>query len=440
MPLNILLTALELDSYTGVPLYTRDVALELKRLGHFPEIYTLKMGAIARELMDANIPVTDNPSQISVQPDIIHGQHRVSTLIAVRQFRSTPAVFICHNHTFWGDQAPFHPHILRYFGVSLVCMERLKMEGVSEHQIHFLANFVDTNRFLPRDVLPEKPKKALIFSNYANERTQLPAIREACERAGLNLSVIGVQADYSARPENELGKYEIVFAKAKAAMEAMAVGTAVILCDFSGVGPLVTAREFDGLRHMNFGFQTLTQPLQPENILAQIARYNPAEAVLVRDLIRSTASLEKSVIHLVSIYHEVLEEYRHKKINRTIRGKSPSLHESIYWERARFWASLTPDQENFLKSIATKDLAALVKTQIFVNVEALYFARPPFRERFLMALIERVQKLKLGIIAVFKFLPIKLWMLFPVWIRMQIKKMPGMSRFSKRIKKILGVE
>ena len=46
-------------------------------------------------------------------------------------------------------------------------------------------------------------------------------------------------------PELLLPKYEIVFAKGKAAMEAMAVGTAVILCDFSGVGPMVSSTRFD---------------------------------------------------------------------------------------------------------------------------------------------------------------------------------------------------
>ena len=51
-----------------------------------------------------------------------------------------------------------------------------------------------------------------------------------------------------AQPERVLGRYDIVFAKAKAAMEAMAVGAAVVLCDFGGVGPMVTWADFDRLR------------------------------------------------------------------------------------------------------------------------------------------------------------------------------------------------
>ena len=41
------------------------------------------------------------------------------------------------------------------------------------------------------------------------------------------------------RPEAILGDYDLVFAKARAAMEAMATGCAVILCDRVGAGPLV---------------------------------------------------------------------------------------------------------------------------------------------------------------------------------------------------------
>ena len=40
-----------------------------------------------------------------------------------------------------------------------------------------------------------------------------------------------------ARPEEALGSYDIVFAKARAAAEAVATGTAVVLCDVAGAGP-----------------------------------------------------------------------------------------------------------------------------------------------------------------------------------------------------------
>ena len=94
-----------------------------------------------------------------------------------------------------------------------------------------------------------------------------PVIREACIRAGLRLDTVGIgSGNPLANPEHVLPRYDIVFAKAKAAMEAMAVGNAVVLCDFAGVGPMVSPENFAQLLPMNFGFQALTQPLTPDNV------------------------------------------------------------------------------------------------------------------------------------------------------------------------------
>ena len=152
--------------------------------------------------------------------------------------------------------------------------------------------------------------------------------------------MIGAGVDnFVAHPENVLAQYDIVFAKAKAAMEAMAVGTAVVLCDFGGVGPLVTSAEFDQLRPLNFGFQALREPLEPENILRQIARYNPVDAALVRDRLRSCAGLTGAVENLVHIYQQVIAEQQ----------QSPTHpDERRVWTDAMEWARLWLARSAFL--------------------------------------------------------------------------------------------
>lgn len=82
-----------------------------------------------------------------------------------------------------------------------------------------------------------RPKRALIFSNHANERTHLPAVREACARAGIALELMGrgTRTD-QANPESLIGEYDLVFAKARCALEALAVGASVVLCDSTGPG------------------------------------------------------------------------------------------------------------------------------------------------------------------------------------------------------------
>jgi hypothetical protein len=307
MGLRVLITNWCVNLRTGTEVYVQDLALELRRQGHEPAIHTLVPGPLAEQIRSADIPIFDNLKSPPFRPDVIHGHHYHPTMKALARFSGVPAIFICHDHTSPHDGTPFHPRIRRYFGVSRLCLDRLRAEGAPEAR--FLANFVDLGRFRPRPPLPERPRRALLFSNYARQETQLPAVTEACRQAGIELDVVGGGVGRTIEhPEDILGDYDVVFAKAKAAMEALAVGAAVVLCDYGGVGPLVTAAEFDRLRPLNFGFQSLTDPLDPARIVRQLARYDAADAARVRDLMRSTSGLADSARRLTDTYREVVAE------------------------------------------------------------------------------------------------------------------------------------
>jgi hypothetical protein len=308
--MKVLITNIEMIHRSGTTLYVRDLALELLRQGHEPEVYTLGKGVAADALSDAGIPVVTSLRQVRKVPDVIHGHHNLVTRAALRYFVHTPAIFICHDHTSIFDEPPLHERILAYFAVSRVCYDRVRNSGIPEENINLLKNFVDTQRFLPRPALPHKPHRALLFSNYAHDTTQLPVVKEACRIAGLELDVVGLGVGRPVeKPEEILGSYDIVFAKAKAAMEAMAVGTAVILCDFSGAGPMVTSSDFATLQPYNFGFQALRNPLKPEFLVEQIERYNAEDARMVRDLLRVTHRLDQAVQQLVSAYRQVVDDF-----------------------------------------------------------------------------------------------------------------------------------
>lgn len=75
-------------------------------------------------------------------------------------------------------------------------------------------------------------------------------------------------------PETVIGSYDIVFARGRYALEALAVGTAVVLCDKEGAGPMVDSSSFDALRLRNFGCATLGLMPSAEVLLDQINRYH----------------------------------------------------------------------------------------------------------------------------------------------------------------------
>jgi hypothetical protein len=346
----VLITNIVMWPPSGTVLFVRDLALELQRQGHIPTVFSSTAGAVVDDLRAAGIEVTDSLRGSRATPDIIHAHHHAPTLVALRRWPTVPAIYVCHDHTSPYDRAPIHPSIRRYLGVSEVCMLRLTRDGVPDQRVAFLANFVDTARFTPRGPLPDRPRRALVFSNFAHDGSSLPAVAAACREAGLELDVVGAGVGrIVTQPEHLLGQYDIVFAKAKAAMEAMAVGTAVILCDFSGVGPMVTSGEFAKLRPLNFGFATLREPLRREPLLREIARYDAADAVRVRDAVRSSAGLIDAVRGMVGVYRAAIAEGPPGP--RGARAPRGSPREQVFLRIFRAWESVPPRRRENLRTI-----------------------------------------------------------------------------------------
>jgi hypothetical protein len=308
---RVLITSLVSWPLTGPVTYVRDLALGLKRRGWSPALFSAATGPVGDQLRAAGIPVVSRLEALPWRPVVIHGHHTLPLSVALARWPLVPAINLCHDPQSIHDRPVLHPAVVRYLAVSEVCRQRQIRDGVPPHRAELLFNFVDVDRCPPRAPLPRRPTRALVFSNYASEATHLPAVREACRRAGLTLDVIGLGVGRPVeRPESMLGDFDLVFAKAKAALEAMAVGTAVILCDFAGAGPLVTTGAFDRLRKHNFGQAVLTSGLTIDAVLNEIARYDAADAALVSERVRAEASLEAALIRLEHIYQDCVTRHR----------------------------------------------------------------------------------------------------------------------------------
>ena len=309
--LRILITNTTLATRTGTETYVRDLALGLLRRGHSPVVYSPELGEIARELRKATVPVIDDLRDLAVAPDCIHGNQAAELMTALLHFPGVPGIFFCHSWIGWSNAPPLFPRVLRYVAVDDTCRDRLALEhGIGEDRLCVLLNAVDLERFRPRPPLPPRPRRALVFSNTANESTHLKAVREACRGAGVELDVVGAEANNSAsRPELLLGQYDLVFAKARCALESMAVGAAVVLCDMFGSGPLVTTGELERLRRLNFGMRALDRPIDPDVLRREIDRYDAADAAEVSRLIRASAGLDSLVEEIIELYREVVAEH-----------------------------------------------------------------------------------------------------------------------------------
>ncbi len=310
--MNILFATLRLDEFSGTILYLRDLAYALLQRGHSLVVYSPRIGGgAAEQLRQLTIPVVNSMSNLSFTPEVIHAQHFHETAAALVRYPGVPAVYVCHDWSSVHDAPPNLKRIRRYVAVDETCRDRLRELGVADGRAAVVFNAVNLERFRKRpNPLPRQPARALVFSNNATESGYLEIVRAACRETGLTLDVVGAGVgNPQARPERILADYDLVFAKAKAAMEAMAVGAAVILCDSYGTGPLVTPENVEGLRRLNFGRRTIQGPFLKDALVEQIRRYSSSNAEAVCDWIRTHADLAQMVDAMLQVYHSAAGEW-----------------------------------------------------------------------------------------------------------------------------------
>ncbi len=311
-PLSILFTNNTLSLRAGSELWVRDVCRALVGRGQRPVAFSLVTGAVAEELRGATVPVVNDLDNVGFTPDLIHGHHHIETLIAALHFPGVPIVHFCHGWLPWEEEPLRHPAIARYVAVDDTCVDRLTAEnGISRDRVDLLLNFVDTKRFVPRGPLPPRPRRALVLSNGADEEGYPSIIRAACREEGIELEVAGLRSGRVVeRPDEFLRGFDLVFAKARTALEALATGCAVILADVVGCGPIVRERDLERMRSCNLGVRFLQNMHSVDWYRAQIAAYDAADASRVSARVRHDADLDLAMDRLLAIYARAMTEHQ----------------------------------------------------------------------------------------------------------------------------------
>jgi hypothetical protein len=283
----------------------RDMAVGLLRRGHRPSVYSPELGEGAEEIAGRGVSVIDDLRKLGESPDIIHAQHAIPCGEALIRFPHVPAIYVCHDFTYWGEVPVPFPQIAAYVAVDETCRDRLvHTKGIDPKLVVVLHNAVDLRRIPPRpQPLRERPQRAMAFGKAA----AVPQLSAVCEQLGIEYHALGAAAGREiVHPEQELVNFDLVFASARAALEAMCCGCAVIACDHRGIAGLVTSRNFDKLRAMNFGLRCLSDPVTVDRCMREIGGYDAADASLVAQRARDEADLEKLLDRFENLYADVL--------------------------------------------------------------------------------------------------------------------------------------
>ncbi|MGQ0700836.1 MAG: glycosyltransferase family 4 protein [Panacagrimonas sp.] len=360
-PLRILLTNNTLRVRAGSELVVLDLAIHLRKLGHFPVAYSSDCGPIAEELKKNCVPAVDRLGDVGFVPDVIHGQHHLDAMTAMARFPNTPSIYVCHGWTPWQETPPAFPNIQRYVAVSELTEEKLRTAaGISSEDIRRISNGVDLARFRRRTI-PTSLQTAVIFSNYVkggDEYCEL--IARSCKRAGIGVvDIIGAKAGTAVmRPEDELSRYDLVFAIGRSALEAMAVGCAVIVASPDGLAGLVLRDNVAKLGAQNFGLASLDkEQLAEETLVAELRKFDPSDSGGVCEYVRDEHSLERVARRYVDVYREAISRWE----------ESDRIGEAF---RQRQWSSMS----SYLAEVSVH-LKAAQKVKVQLSKSSAQLAR-----------------------------------------------------------------
>ena len=384
---RVLLVTIILTGRTGTEVVCCETARGLRKRNHDVVIYTQQDGPTADQLRAEGFQVTTDLASLTLVPDVIQANQTYPLLEAIGRFPATPAISICHDSTTWYNE-PVDLPLIRHLAVDLACRDRItsRFAHLAE-RVEILHNAVNLDAFRPRPPLPQRPKRALILAKHPS---YLEAVCAACSQRGLDVDAIGpavgkVVDDLPACFHN----YDLVFASARSAIEALAAGCAVIVVDSRGVAGLVTRDAVSSWRENNFGRRLFSRPASTEVIAGEINRYDAEDAQLVSRFIRENSSLDGYLDRLEGIHREVIAEGAAKPVDRDalLAGMSRSFRRvEAAWRVAN-----ESDFQNFARS-KHEELAEFFLARAHAEqakLSAIFEQRLGAREAELSAMFEQ---------------------------------------------------
>jgi len=334
--MKILIANVWIGGRSGSEVHTKELAIGLRRRGHSCTVFVGQLKQVdedVRVLREAGVIVTEKPNPDEI-PDVIVGHHLRETTLACLLYPSTPAIQVCHDATSERDRAAGADIVQAWGAVDAFCQERFVLEtGLPSEKIPLTFNPIDLLLFPARE-MPSRtpPRKAALFFSCASTPIILTTIRHACERQGIALDVIGPGIRFEQDPGRVLAGYDLVFGKARCAIEAMASGAHIILCAPEGIGPEVSLSNFHELRRRNFGRSLLTEPMGSALLERRILGLKSATTAELTRLIRHYNSTEKLAEHMEALLQSIASVEVDRAVVR-IRLRQASQRLSAYCSR-----------------------------------------------------------------------------------------------------------
>lgn len=317
--MKILITNHHLLDYAGSEIYMLNLAKGLKRFGHDIIVYSKFIDKLKNDFDVRKIKYTSNLSSIQDEPfDIAHVHHNISAYEVRYYFPKLPILFLSHGSTPFLEKPPIIDlNIQQYGAVSKIVRDMLMTYKISPKNIKIMPNIVDETLFRPDGPISSKPKTALLLSSRIDEKRE-QAIRDACEKMGIQLKAIGLRFGWV--PNKDLPKIinqsDIVFTIGRGVIETMMCGRIPFIYDIHGGCGILTPKIFYKSLDYSFSGRYLEKNYSASEIVKEInKKYSNSLASNLQSLTLTNFSINNNVPRIIKIYEHVIKKYRLKVIN-----------------------------------------------------------------------------------------------------------------------------
>jgi len=287
----------------GSESYLLTIGEHLQRLGHDVTLSVVETGEFADLAADRGLRVVDNDRDLPDSCEALLAQDGIVSLALADRYPTTPQVFRASSDVFDFQLPPQLPGIVS----AIVCVSERVARRVRalalECPVVRLRHPIDTVRFSSLRELPERPRRVVALSNYLSGR-RLNIAREACDRVGLDLQIVGGASKTLATPA-ALAEADIVVAKGRAALEAMACGRATYVFDVFGHDGWVTPDSYAALEADGFAGLAHGAVVETDRMERDLRAYDQRMGPVNRDLILLHHRAQDHVQELVSLFRSL---------------------------------------------------------------------------------------------------------------------------------------
>jgi hypothetical protein len=298
--MRIVIGALALANPAGTETYVSLVARELQRLGHDVVVVAEELGAMAAHMQRQGVVVTSATAGLPDGCDAILANDTPSAASLAARFPGARLVHVAHSDVFDHQLPVLVPGVT---DAVVVCSDRFaaRMQALAlDVPVVRLRLPVDIDHYLGTGPLPQRPRRALIVSNYlTGERRR--ALVDAWAGQGVTCTQIGVLTEPQFDPAPAMRAADIVVAKAGAALEGMACERAVYVYDQFGGDGWITPDNYAAFEADNLAGLASAGPRTPAQLAADLADYHPDMGWINGELARTHHPSRKHAHELVAV-------------------------------------------------------------------------------------------------------------------------------------------